>query len=446
MKTVTVLGAGRSSASLITYLLEHAVENDWMVQVVDANLEHAEEKVQGNSRGRAMAFDVNNIAQTEVLVVTSDVIVSLLPAHLHSMVASKCVQFGKHMITASYVSEDMKELSTQAMEKGILLLNEMGLDPGIDHMSAMHIIDRTKAAGGKITSFKSWCGGLIAPESNDNPWNYKFTWNPRNVVLAGQGTAKFIENGSYRYLPYSRIFKELEQIDIEGVGNLTGYANRDSLSYRDVYGLSTIPTMIRGTLRGSGYCEAWDILVQLGITDDTYVLENAAELSYSQWIKAYLPSHLQKFKTDEGLAQFYGIPLKDERIEKLRWLGLFKETKIADQQATPAQILQSLLESKWKLKKGDKDMIVMLHQFEIEQEGKVENIVSSLTVKGDDEHYTAMAKTVGLPMAIAAKLLLTDQLKGAGVHIPVSKAIYEPVLAELANHGIEFKESKISRS
>jgi saccharopine dehydrogenase (NADP+, L-glutamate forming) len=305
----------------------------------------------------------------------------------------------------------------------------------------MKVIDHIHENGGELISFKSYCGGLVAPESNDNPWGYKFSWNPRNVILAGQGTAQYIENAEYKYIPYNRLYLQTTTIEVEGYGKFDAYANRDSLSYRKSYGIENIPTMLRGTLRMPGYCKAWNVFVKLGLTDDTYKIEASDSLTYRQLIEAFLPAGKQS--TKEKLVAFMGADADKEAIDKIEWLGVFEDTKIKLTNATPAQILQDLLEVKWKLQEADKDMIVMQHQFQYKDaKAEIKNITSSLVVKGEDQTYTAMAKTVGLPLAITAKHILKGTIKSAGVLIPTTKDIYEPVLAELESMGIVFTEKE----
>lgn len=437
-KNILIIGAGRSSSSLIKYLLEEASKHNWHVKVADMSLEMAQKKVNNHPNGSAIQFDINDDSQRTTEIAKAEIVVSMLPAFMHMSVADDCVKMKKHLVTASYVSKEMAALDSEAQKAGIVLLNEMGLDPGIDHMSAMQIIDRLKAEGAEITSFKSYCGGLVAPESNDNPWGYKFSWNPRNVILAGQGTAMYIENGKYKYIPYNRLFTQTETIKVEGYGNFEGYANRDSLSYRSAYGLENIATMLRGTLRMPGYCSAWNVFVKLGWTDDSYKIENSHKMTYAQLLDAFLPASEKPLKN--RLAEFMNLSEDSEEIKKIEWLDIFSNKKIISENATPAQILQELLEEKWQLKKDDKDMIVMQHLFEYEKQGKKHYITSSLVAKGDDQTYTAMAKTVGLPAAIAVKMILSNQIQLKGVKIPTEKNIYEPILKELKSFGINFIE------
>ena len=441
MKNILVIGAGRSSTSLIQYLLTHSEKENWKITVGDISLEMVQQKTGNHKNARAITFDINNESQRREEIKNADLVISMLPAFLHIGVAKDCVQFKKNMATASYVSKEMGELHDQASKAGIILMNEIGLDPGIDHASAMKIIDHIHAAGGELSSFKSYCGGLVAPEYNNNPWGYKFSWNPRNVVLAGQGTAQFLDQGQYKYIPYNRLFTQTETIDMEEHGKFEGYANRDSVSYRKLYHIDHIPTMLRGTLRMPGFCKAWNVFVKLGLTDDTYTIEASDKLTYGELLQAFLPKGQQSIK--EKLVAFMGDEMNSETWDKIEWLGITGDRKIRLANATPAQLLQDLLEEKWKLNAEDKDMIVMQHLIEYKTlKGENKHITSSLVVTGDDPLHTAMAKTVGIPLAIASKLILQNKIQAKGVVIPTIKEIYEPVLKELESFGVKFKEKE----
>ena len=441
MNSILVLGAGRSSSALIDYLLQQAAHQGWNVTVGDVSLEAAKERVGDSEKGKAIAFDILRESSSEIIS-KCDVVISVLPAALHPLVARKCLQFNKHMLTASYVSEEMKSFDEEAKGKKLLFLNECGLDPGIDHMSAMQVIDKIKEVGGELYSFESFTGGLIAPETDpDNPWRYKFTWNPRNVVMAGQGTAKFLQNGVYKYLPYQKLFSRITEVDVPGHGAYEGYANRDSLKYRETYGLQKIQTMLRGTLRNKGFCSAWDIFVQLGCTDDTYKMEDVSEMTHLGFINSFLDSHIER-ATKEKLTDKFRLALDGPELIRLSWAGLFDESLIGLSEGTPAQILEHILKKRWKLNPHDRDMIVMWHRFRFMREGKSREIQASMVVMGENSIKTAMAKTVGLPLAIAAKLLLMGKINQRGVVIPVSKEIYAPVLHELKTVGIELNEQE----
>lgn len=444
MKTILILGAGRSSTLLIDYLLDLAEDRDWLVVVADRELSLAEARVKDHPKGMGMVFDVNSNADREQMISQAAIVVSMLPADMHLSVAKDCVRLGKPMVTASYETSEMRALDAEAKAKGVLIMNEVGLDPGIDHMSAMRVIDRIKGKKGRIIGFESFTGGLVAPESDDNPWNYKFTWNPRNVVLAGSGGAvKFIDNGKYKYIPYHRVFRRTEVIDIPGYGSFEGYANRDSLAYQSLYELDGVQTMYRGTLRRPGFCRAWDLFVQLGLTDDSYIIEDSRGMTHREFINSFL-----KFNPNDSvelkLMQYLKLDQDDtDLIHKLRWLDLFEDIPIGIRNATPAQILQHILERKWELKEEDRDMIVMWHKFTYRMSGATKELHASMVVKGSDPIRTAMAKTVGLPAAVVTRLIMENKIKLTGVHLPLSERVYRPVLKELENSGISFEERQI---
>jgi saccharopine dehydrogenase-like NADP-dependent oxidoreductase len=442
MKKILVIGAGRSAVTLIKYLLDNSSANNWQVKVADFSIELADQAVGNHNNGKAIFFNVTDKKQRESEIENADIVISMLPASLHITVAKDCVRLGKNLVTASYVSTEIAELDEAAKQAGILLLNEIGLDPGIDHMSAMQVIDEIKENGGELTSFKSFCGGLVHPDYDNNPWNYKFTWNPRNVVLAGQGTAQYIENGDYKYIPYTSLFERTEHMEVLDAGEFEGYANRDSLSYRKSYGLDDIPTLFRGTLRRKGYSEAWNVFVQLGMTDDTYKLENSASITNREFINMFLPFN-DALTIEEKLCKQFSLTTDSVIFQKIAWLNVFSENKVAIENASPAQILQKICEEKWTLGSEEKDMIVMQHQFEYVQNGEQKKLNSSLLVFGDDPIYTSMAKTVGLPVAIATKLILSGAIKSIGVKIPTTKDIYIPVLKELEENGINFVEELV---
>jgi saccharopine dehydrogenase-like NADP-dependent oxidoreductase len=440
MQTILVLGAGRSSVYLIDYLLKNATQNDWKVIVADLSIQLARTKIRKHERGEAAGLDIHNEQELVKLVEKANVVVSLLPPAMHIDIARLCLRLGKNLLTASYTSPEMLKLEHEVKQKGLLFLNEMGLDPGIDHMSAMKIIDKLKSDGAKITSFKSYCGGLIAPESDTNPWYYKFTWNPKNIVLAGQGTAKYLEDGIFKYVPYHQLFKRIDTFYFNKLGEYKGYINRDSLKYQEAYGLASVNTLIRGTLRKTGFCKAWDIFVQLGMTDDTYDISFKGKLTKKQFMKSFLPS--STLPTRKNLAHYLNLPLDDESLMKIGWLGFFEDEEIDIGPTTPANILLKILEEKWRLEPEDKDLVVMQHQIVYEEKGKEHLIISSMIETGMDREKTAMAKTVGLPLGIGCKLVLQNKITAKGVLIPTIKEIYEPVLEELREFGIVFKEEE----
>ena len=444
MRSILILGAGRSAASLIQYLIKHAAAQAWRITVADKDPSHAAMLVaEGPSVATGFALDATDAGARAALIAKHDVVISMLPAFMHLDVLKDCLSLKKHVITPSYVPDALWPMDADFKAAGLTVLNEMGLDPGIDHMSAMRILDRIRAEGGRMEAFESYCGGLVAPESDDNPWGYKFSWNPRNVVLAGQGgAAKYIRDGETKYIPYHQLFRQTVRVEVEGFGAFDGYANRDSLKYRSHYGLDEIPTLLRGTLRKAGYCEAWNTFVQLGCTEDGFAMELPEKASWSAYLDAFLP-HCQECGTRGNLARYLGLKEDGEVMRKLDWLGLFSNSPIGVTGKSPAATLQHLLEQKWKLGVNDKDMVVMWHRFRYTVEGQHQAIHASLGVIGEDQVYTAMARTVGLPIAIGAKLLLNGGISDRGVILPLKREIYDPVLNELEKLGITFTEEEV---
>ena len=439
MNSVLIIGAGLSSGALIDYVLRKAAEKGWVVIVADSDLQKAEAKVAGHPNGRAVWLDVLKTNDRRELIARADVVVSLMPAHLHLEVAYDCIKLKKHLITASYVSQEMFALADEARERGLIFMGEMGLDPGIDHMSAMRAIDAIKGQGGAIRSFHSYTGGLVAPESDDNPWHYKVTWNPRNVVLAGQGTAQFLEDGKLRYIPYHRLFKEHRKLEIPGAGQYEAYANRDSLLYRERYGIADIPNILRGTIRHKGFCESWDALIQIGLTDAGFPILHSGEISFYELLDAYVGKY-QGGSLKERVAQMLGQAPDSEVMRNLEWLGLFRKKKIRLPNATPALILEHVIREKWVLNPNDRDMILMYHELEYELDGKSYGFKSTMQLKGNHAADTAMAQTVGLPMGIFVRMVMEGNIQARGVQIPVMKEVYDPVLKELEEYGIVFHE------
>ncbi|MCK5536970.1 MAG: saccharopine dehydrogenase NADP-binding domain-containing protein [Bacteroidales bacterium] len=441
MKNILLIGAGLSSSTLIKYLLDNAKDNKWQLIVGDQSLELAQKKIEKHPFGRAIKFDAFNIEQRESEIKNADIVISMLPARLHYLIAEVCLQYNKNMVTASYVSDQIKEMDADLKAKKLLFLNEIGVDPGIDHMSAMKIIDDINNKGGKIEVFESNTGGLVAPEFDNNPWNYKFTWNPRNVVIAGQSGARFLDRAQIKYIPYNQLFRRTELLPVLDYGEFESIPNRDSLQYIDVYGLDNINTMYRGTFRRPGFASGWHVLIQLGLTDDSFKIKKSEELTYRNFINAFLPYGKDR-TVEEKTCDYLNIGIGSETMQKLRWLGIFENKQIGLKNASPAQILQKLLEEKWRLSDEDLDMIVMQHQFIYTLKNKRRKIISSMIVKGDNQIHTAMSKTVGLPLAIAVKYILNGVITEIGVKLPVCKNIYQPILAELENYGIAFTEEE----
>jgi len=444
MKKILVLGAGLSSTTLIKYLLDHS-ENRWTVRVGDIKPEIAQDKIQGHPKGEAFAFDVYNVNQRNEEIRRAHIVISLLPARMHHLVAEACVELGRNMVTASYLSPDIKALDEAARNKGIVLMNECGVDPGLDHMSAMQAIREIEEMGCELLAFESSTGGLVAPGYENNPWHYKFTWNPRNVVLAGYDGARFLHNGKFKYIPYHKVFRRIETIQVLELGAFEVYGNRDSLTYRETYGLNKLQTMFRGTIRRPGFCEAWDIFVQLGATDDSYVMEDSENMTYREFINSFLAFGTE-IPVDIKLARYLDFEEDSSMMERLSWLGIFDDVRIGVPGLTPAKILQKILVEKWQLEPDDKDMIVMQHQFNYLRNKEHIKRYSTLVYIGEDSRHTAMSVTVGLPLAMVARRILEGEYTETGVQLPIQPGIYNPVLKELENYGIRFVEEEIKIS
>jgi saccharopine dehydrogenase-like NADP-dependent oxidoreductase len=436
MKNILLLGAGRSASTLIQYLLDHAATEEWTVTVADASAELAAAKTQGHPAASAVGLSIQDEEARKALIGKADLVVSLLPPHMHMIPAMDCLEMGKHFITASYESKEMAALHAEVEAKGLIFLNEMGLDPGIDHLSAMEMVDEVRSRGGEPVAFRSYCGALVAPDSN-NEWGYKFTWAPMNVVLAGQGgTATYLQDGRTRYQVYQRLFSEAETVEVPDWGKFEAYKNRDSLSYISKYGLEGIKTFYRATLRFRGYCRFWNHLLRLGLT------ENVTKISTEGMTKGdFLFSFLEELPGKsrlESLAAFVGETPNGDNVSKLVNLGLISDEPIDIASGTPAEILLSILEPKWKFEDDDHDLIVMLHQLDFTLKGRTKRLSYHMVVKGKDPVHTAVSRTVGLPAAIAAKLILRGEITRKGVIIPNFREIYDPVLRELEELGIGF--------
>ena len=444
MRTILIIGAGRSASSLIQYLLNKSEKENLQLVIGDLSLALAEKKTNNHPNATPIALDILDENQRKKAIQNATIVISMLPAHLHIEVAKDCILYKKHLVTASYISDAMQELDAVAKENNLIFMKEIGLDPGIDHMSAMKVIDEITAKGGKMLLFESFCGGLVAPESDTNLWNYKFTWAPRNVVLAGQGgAAKFIQEGAYKYIPYVNLFRRTEFLQVEGYGKFEAYSNRDSLKYRSVYGLDNVLTLYRGTIRRVGFSKAWNMFVQLGMTDDSYVMEGSEEMSYRQYVNSFLPYHPTD-SVEIKMRLILKIDQDDIMWDKLLELDLFnRDKKVGLKNATPAQILEKILSESWTLQPDDKDMIVMYHKFGYEINGKKEQIDSKMVCIGEDQTYTAMAKTVGLPVAMATLLILNGTITTPGVQLPIRKEVYLPILKELEEYGVIFHEQSM---
>lgn len=499
MKHIVLFGAGKSSLFLIEYLTHQLTPNNWQLTVIDADLHAAQQKTRNAPNTAANSINVENDDERRKWIAGADIVISLLPPSLHFLVAQDCLQFEKNLLTASYVDQRLENLRPEIEKKGLLFLCEMGLDPGIDHMSAMRIIHGLRERGATITSFRSHCGGLVAPESDDNPWRYKISWNPRNVVLAGKAGATYRENNAQVTLDYHQLFSANKTVNVPELGALSWYPNRDSLSYISAYELQDVQTFIRTTLRYPEFCFGWKNIVELGLTDENinydtdgmtlkdFFRQHLNQHGFSEWIEKQLTAKfvqtkmlleklqqllsVEELTDDEGMNELREFMMVDGKgklmdvnldevktkaaatvagqmheanlsIRQLFYLGMDDDTTLINKgRCSAADVLQFILEKKLPLKPEDRDMIVMLHEIDYAFNNTTHSVKSSLIVKGENSERTAMAKTVGLPLGIAAKLILKGEIALKGLHIPIAPEIYEPVLKELEEHGIEFNES-----
>lgn len=440
MRTILVAGAGKSSTYLIHYLLTHATRNKWNIVVADGNLDAINEKIGKHPNAFAEAIDITNDEQRRRLVDEADLVVSLMPPHLHILLAKDCLQYKKNLITSSYISPEMKEMDTAVKEAGLMFMCEMGLDPGIDHMTASQILHSVQKLAARLTSFKSYCGGLIAPESDDNPWHYKFSWNPKNIITAGADGAAYLMNGKDVSVPYQKMFENNKKIKVDGLGSLAFYPNRDSLRYLDVYEVPDIETFLRATLRHPDFCKGWQALIELGLTDMKDEI-NPENLTYAGWVAAKTGYAAGDESLKEFLARKLDVQPNGTVIRMIAWLGLLDEKPIMLPKRTSGEILLDVLLHKWEMKPTDKDMVVMQHEVNYMFRNKEISLTSTMVLKGEDREFSAMAKTVGLPMGILARMVMTDRISlPTGVCIPNMASVYKPVLKELQYHGIVFNE------
>ena len=436
MKNILVIGAGRTSSSLINYLLDKSSEMDWAITVADQSLELAERKTANHPRAKAIMFNVLDDEQRSVQISKADIVVSLLPETFHIHVVKDCIKYRAHLVTASYISQQMALFDKEVKDAGLIFLNEMGLDPGIDHMDTMRLISKVKEKEGKLISLKSYGGGLIAPECDDNPWGYKITWNPMNVVTAGMASARYVKDGKLKIVPYNRVFKETHLVEVPGLGKFESYPNRDSIKYRRIYNIPSIPNVFRGSLRKISFCKAWNALIQIGLTDNRYIVPDSDKFTYNDWISFYLDKK-NGTETKQALIEFLNESETSDVIKKIEWLGLLSDEKIQLTDVSPAEVLLDLLKRKWKFGENDKDMVILQTEVEYEIKNKIEKLVSSLVLYGKPGFNTAMSASVGLPLGIGAKLILSNSIKEKGVIIPIYPDIYEPAMQELSELGIK---------
>lgn len=439
MRTILVAGAGKSSTYLINYLLSHAPRNKWTIVVADGNAEAIAEKINGHPFAEAAPIDITSAAQRRPLVQRADIVVSLMPPHLHIHLAKDCLEFRKNLITSSYISPEMKEMDKAVKEAGLMFMCEMGLDPGIDHMTASQIIHSTQRVAASIISFRSYCGGLIVPESDDNPWHYKFSWNPRNIITAGFGGAKFLQSGKNVEIPYEQIFFNNKKIKVDGVGSLAYYPNRDSLKYLDVYDVPEVKTFLRATLRHPDFCKGWQALIDLGLTSEEDTFDTTGK-TYHNWL-AEKTGYNNGVSLKEHVSRQLELASDSKVPGMLEWLGLFDQKPLTRPKAASAELLLDLLLEKWQMHPHEKDMVVMQHEVEYVHKERKIKLTSTMAIKGEDRENSAMARTVGLPMGILARLVLLNKIAApTGVHIPNMSQVYRPVLTELHHHGISFKD------
>ncbi len=444
MKQVLVLGAGQSTSYLIAHLLDRAQEHDWFVTVCDSNGALARERVAGHPRGQAISFDINDSAARTALMTKAQVVVNMLTRPYQYQIASDCINNGAHMLSASYEDPKVSALEADAHKKNVLILNEMGLDPGIDHMTAMSLIQKVRSNGGVVASLRSYGGGLPAPEAITNPLRYAITWNPRNVLMAGEDGALYKEDGKLKLLPFHQVFQRTWSVDIDGLGTFEAYPNRDSLAYKADLGLGKESTIIRGTLRYPGWCETWQQVVHLGLANEALHIAELKNMTYRELTEMCLPPSGGKSKLEHQVANYLGISPTGRIMENLRYLGLFSKEKIGSNVDTVADAMIHLIREKLQMPEGARDIVILMHELDVtypEDGGRAEKITATMIEYGEPGGFTAIAKTVGMPIAIAAELLMTDRLSITGCLIPTHPAVYEPVLQLLQQNGLESKVS-----
>ena len=446
MHRILLLGTGKSSSYVVKYLLEKSRTEDWILEIGDQDPSPAKAWIKETPKVRVFTIDVEDQAQRRAALERSRLVISLLPAHLHVAVAKDALMLGVHMLTASYVQEDLQALSKSFADRHLILLMEMGVDPGIDHMIAMKMIDQIRKAGHQIRSFYSCTGALLAPQSVDqNPWRYKFTWSPYQIMRAGKPGAQFIEQGRVQRVPYHQLFHRIRHIHIPHHGDFEVYANRDSISYRETYKLDDIDTLYRGTLRPLGFSEVWHILVQTGLTDDGLRVDRLESMTHRAFVSSFL-SEDNTASTEVLWARCLGVSMNDDLMHKLRWIGLFDDTPIGmSGSATALEVLQHIFEKKWMLSNTDRDQVVLWEQIQYTdaQQDQLQTRTAQVICLGKDGVHTAVAKTVGLTLGIGARLILEGKLSHlSGLHLPILPEIYDPTLAELATYDIQYTEEQ----
>jgi saccharopine dehydrogenase-like NADP-dependent oxidoreductase len=443
MKNVLIFGAGQSAPYLISYMLNNAEKNDWFITLCDRDLKLAQERLKGSKKGKAVEFDVNDEEVRKSLIKKADIVINFLAPKFQYLIALDCLSFSKSVVTASYESFRITDLHSDAVKKGIIILNEMGLDPGIDHMSSMSVIKKIQKRGGQIKSFISYGGALPAPDVKSNPMDYCITWNSRNVVMAGEMGAQYMENGLNKLVSHGQIFNRTWQVDVDGIGRLEAYPNRDSLIYRKTFNLKYVDTMIRGTLRYPGWSETWLQIVKLGMTNENMAIPNLSDSTFADLTEMFIPLSANGRNLEARVANYLGISPTGKIMDNLRWFGFFDDKKIGKGVNTPAEVLQRLLIEKMPMPPGKRDMVTLVHEIKAvypKEKNRMEKVTSCLIDYGDPDGFTAIAKTVGAPAAIAAKLILNGDITLTGCHIPTNPNIYTKVLKELETIGVKFTE------
>jgi len=437
MKKILILGAGLVAKPLVRYLLD---QPDFEVEVASRTVSKAVKLIDNHPQGKASELNLKNEEGLKDKVSKADLIISMVPYTFHPIVAKYCIDYKKAMVTTSYVSEVMKNLDAEAKKAGILILNEVGLDPGIDHMEAMRIIHEVEEKGGEILSFTSYCGGLPAPEANTNPFGYKFSWSPTGVLLAGKNSAQYLKDGQQIFIPPQDLFDDYLMINIEGLGEFEGYPNRDSLPYIELYGIKSTKTMFRGTLRNKGWCSTLKKIADLGLLEEEE--KDWTGLTYKDFLKKLMNDPVEE-DIKKALSAHLNIEESSDIIQRFEWLGLLSDEPLPLEKGSPLNILGAKMLEKLQYEEGERDMIMLQHQFIASYPGdKKEKITSTLIDFGIPHGDTSMGRTVGLPAAISTKLILEGKIEKTGVHIPVTPEIYIPILQELKELDIAFKEKK----
>jgi saccharopine dehydrogenase (NADP+, L-glutamate forming)/spermidine synthase len=437
MKKILILGAGLVARPLVRYLLD---QPDFEVEVASRTVSKAVKLIDNHPQGKASELNLKNEEGLKDEISKADLVISMVPYTFHPKVAKYCIDFKKHMVTTSYVSEVMKNLDSEAKNAGILILNEVGLDPGIDHMEAMRIIHEVEEKGGEVLGFTSYCGGLPAPEANTNPFGYKFSWSPTGVLLAGKNSAQYLMDGQQIFIPPQDLFDNYKMINIEGLGEFEGYPNRNSLPYIELYGIKSTKTMLRGTLRNKGWCSTIKKIVDMGLLEEEE--KDWTGLTYKDFLRKLMNDPAEE-DIKKALSAHLNIEEDSDIIQRFEWLGLLGDESLPSDKDSALNILGAKMLEKLQYEEGERDMIILKHQFIASYPGdKKEKITSTLIDFGIPHGDSSMARTVGLPAAISTRLILEGKIEEKGVHIPIEPEFYIPLLQELKEMDIAFKETK----